>query len=83
MPKHLADVAVGALLAAAAMVRGVWRVLRCLCLGGTVLRVMQIKTVTDVTEEAGFLLGLPFLVITARSTWERGCGQNKLGESYT
>ena len=63
VPKHLADFTVWAFLAPTAMVCGVGRVLRHLGLGGTILSVVEIKAVTYVTEEAGFLLGLFFLVI--------------------
>lgn len=65
VPEHLADVTVRALLAAAAVVRGVGRVLGHLRLGGAVLRVVEIKAVADVTEEARRLLGLSLLVIAA------------------
>ena len=57
VPKHLADFTVWAFLC------GVGRVLRHLGLGGTILCVLEIKAVTYITEEAGFLLGLFFLVI--------------------
>ena len=63
VPKHLADFTVWAFLAPTAMVYGVGRVLRHLGLGGTILCVVEIKAVTYVTKEAGFLLGLFFLVI--------------------
>ena len=65
MPKHLTDVTVGAFLAPTAVVCGVGWVLRHLGLGGTILCVVEIKAVTYVTEEAGFLLGLFLLVIAA------------------
>ena len=68
VPKHLADFTVWAFLAPTAMVCGVGRVLRHLGLGGTILCVVEIKAVTYVTEEAGFLLGLFFLVIAANVT---------------
>lgn len=64
MPKHLTDFTVRPLLAAAAVVCGMGRVLRDLCLRGTVLCVVEVKAVTDVTEESRFLLGLLLLVIT-------------------
>lgn len=65
VPEHLANVTVRALLAAAAVVCGVGRVLGHLRLGGTVLCVVEIKAVTYVTEEARRLLGLFLLVVTA------------------
>jgi hypothetical protein len=64
VPKHLTDFTVWPLLTPTAMVCGMGRVLRHLCLCGTVLCVMEIKAVTDVTEKAWFLLGLFLLVIT-------------------
>lgn len=64
VPKHLADFTVRALLAPTAVVCGVGGVLRCLRLGGAVLRVVEVKAVTYVTEEARFLLGLFLLVVT-------------------
>ena len=65
VPKHLTDVTVGAFLAPTAVVCGVGWVLGHLGLGGTILCVVEIKAVTYVTEEAGFLLGLFLLVIAA------------------
>lgn len=64
VPEHLTDFTVGALLAPTAVVCGVGGVLGHLCLGRTILCVMEIKAVTYVTEEARFLLGLFLLVIT-------------------
>lgn len=66
VPEHLTDLTVRALLAPAAVVRGVRWVLGHLRLGGTVLCVMEIEAVTYVTEEARFLLGLFLLVVTAK-----------------
>ena len=63
MPEHLTDFTVGAFLAPTAVVCGMGGVLRHLCLGGTILCVMEVKAVTYVTEEARFLLGLFLLII--------------------
>lgn len=64
VPEHLTDFTVGAFLAPTAVVCGMGGVLRHLCLGRTILCVVEIKAVTYVTEEARFLLGLFLLVIT-------------------
>lgn len=78
VPKHLTDLTVWPLLAPAAMVSGMGRIFRHLCLGGTVLCIVEVKAVTDVTEEAGFLLGLLFLVITTKVNIEnQEVGQKK------
>lgn len=68
VPKHLTDFTVGAFLAPTAVVCGVGRVLGHLGLGRTILCIVEIKAVTYVTEEAGFLLGLFLLVIAANVT---------------
>lgn len=77
VPKHLTDLTVRPLLTPAAMVRGMRRVFRHLCLGGAVLCVMEIKAVTNVTEQAGFLLGLFLLVITTNVNIENQEGGQK------
>lgn len=82
VPKHLTDLTVRPLLTPTAMVRGMRRVFRHLCLGGAVLCVMEIKAVTNVTEQAGFLLGLFLLVITTNvNTENQEGGQKKLRRS--
>lgn len=79
VPKHLTDLTVGPFLAPAAVVSGMGRVFRHLCLSGTVLCIMEVKAVTNVTEEAGFLLGLLLLVIATNVNIEnQEAGQKKL-----
>lgn len=58
MSKGLADVAVWPLIAAPAAVRAVRRRVRRLCLCGTVLSVVEVKTVADIAEHSrrSFLL---------------------------
>lgn len=66
VPKHLAGVAVGALLPPAAMVSRVGRLLQHLRLGGTVLGVVKVKAAADIAEETRLLLRQAFF-LTARS----------------
>lgn len=77
MPKHLTDLTVQPLLTPAAVVSGMGRVFRHLCLGGAVLSIVEVKAVTNVTEEAGFLLGLLLLVITTNVNTEDQKGGQK------
>lgn len=65
MAKDLTDVAVGPLLALIAMVGGVWRGVGHLRLCRTVLGVVEVKAVADVTEQPrGRLLLHWFLVVS-------------------
>lgn len=62
--KDLTDIAVGPFFALIAMVGGVWRGVGHLHLCGTVLGVMEVKAVTDVTEQPwGRLLLRGFFVM--------------------
>lgn len=72
--KDLADVAVGSLLALAAVVCGVWWRVWHLHLCGTVLGVVEVKAVADVAEQPrrGLLLDR-LLVKTAKKT-KTDCG---------
>lgn len=66
MAKDLADLTVGPFLALIAMVGGVRRGVGHLCLCGTVLGVVEVEAVADVTEQPwGRLLLHWFLVIAA------------------
>lgn len=58
MAERLADVAIGPLSSAAAVMCAMRRRVGRLRLGGTVFCIVQVKTVTDVTEDTwrGFLL---------------------------
>lgn len=51
--EHLTDVTVRPFVVGTAVVGGVWRRIQHLVLGGTVLGVVQVKAVADVTEETG------------------------------
>lgn len=66
VPEHLAHVAVGPLLAPAAVVGRVRRLLQRLRLRRAVLGVVQVEAATDVAEETGLLLGQA-LLLTARA----------------
>lgn len=78
VPKHLTDLTVWSFLAPAAVVRGMRRVFRHLCLGGAVLCVVEVKAITNVTEEAGFLLGLFLrLIATNVNKGNQDVGQKK------
>ena len=64
--KDLTDVAIRPLFTLIAVVSGVWRGVGHLHLCGTVLSVMEIETVTDVTEQSGgrlLLLNLLFMPV--------------------
>lgn len=50
MAKDLADIAIGPLFPLIAMVGGMWRRVGHLRLCGTVLCVVQVKAITDITE---------------------------------
>lgn len=63
--KDLTDVAVGPLFTLIAVVGGVWRGVGHLHLSGTVLCVVKIKTVTDVTEQPWGRLLLHGLLVMA------------------
>lgn len=66
MAKDLTDVAVGTFFALTAVVGGVWRGVGHLHLCGTVLCVVEVEAVTDVTEEPrGKLFLHGFLVMAA------------------
>lgn len=71
--KDLADVAVGPILALSAVVDGVWRRVGHLHLCGTVLGVMEVEAVADVTEKSWrklLLCGLIIVVIIViQLTW--------------
>lgn len=60
--EHLAGVAVGPLLAPAAVVGRVWRLLQRLRLRRAVLGVVQVEAAADVAEETGLLLGQALLL---------------------
>lgn len=67
MAKDLADVAVGPLFTLIAMVGGVWGGVGHLHLCGTVLGVVEVEAVTDVTEQPrGRLLLHGFFVKTEK-----------------
>lgn len=66
MAKDLTDVAVGSFFALTAMVGGVWRGVGHLHLCGTVLSVVEVEAITDVTEQPWRRLLLHrFLVMAA------------------
>lgn len=78
MAEGLTDVTVGPLLAGAAVVCGVCGGAQHLVLRGTVLRVVQVEAVTDVTEETGrgLLLKRRLSVTAVEDTGVRLCVTN-------
>lgn len=74
MAKDLTDVAVGPFFALIAVVGGVWRGVGHLHLCGAVLGVMEVKAITDVTEQPwGRLLFHGFLVMAAEKKQAAPC----------
>lgn len=76
--KDLADVAVGPILALSAVVDGVWRRVGHLHLCGTVLGVMEVEAVADVTEKSWRKLLLCGLIIVAAKKQVENELQNEL-----
>lgn len=74
MAEHLTDVAVGPFFTLIAVVGGMWRGVGHLHLCGTVLGVMEVKAVTDVTEQPrGELLLHRFLVMATENKSAAPC----------
>lgn len=72
--EHLTDVAVGPFFTLIAVVGGMWRGVGHLHLCGTVLGVMEVKAVADVTEQPrGGLLLHRFLVMAAENKSAAPC----------
>lgn len=77
--KDLTDIAVGPFFALIAVVGGVWRGVGHLHLCGTVLGVMEVKAVADVTEQPGRSLLLHgFLVMAAEKRKSALCVTKKV-----
>lgn len=69
MAKDLTDVTVGPLFTLATMVGGVWREVGHLHLCGTILGVMEVEAIADVTEQPwGWLLLDRFLFVAAEKS---------------
>lgn len=75
MAKDLADVAVGSLFALVAVIGSVWRRVWHLHLSGTVLGVVEVEAVADVTEQSWWRLLLYGLLVKAAQRTKKRSNQ--------